>query len=246
MTTTVPPLLSVIIPFLNEQDNLEPLLKDLQDCLRPFDYELILVDDGSSDCSLDIARALCNERIKVLALASRHGQSTAIKAGIDESTGTYIATIDADGQNPPEFLVPMMEMMLHANNAAIHMVQGERAKRKDNIIKRLPSAVGNAAIRLWLGVTVRDTGCSLRIFKRSMLTNMWYFNGFHRYLPVIAMMQGFKIQQMHVGHAPRISGSSKYGLERIPLVLYHILLLRLRPQWLATGLRYTVLNASSS
>jgi len=244
MTAPASPLLSVIIPFLNEENNLEPLVEALQDCLRPIDFELILVDDGSTDRSLDIARSLTNARIKVIALATRHGQSTAIKAGMDHSIGAYIATLDADGQNPPEFLIQMMEMMLHPDHSELDMIQGERAQRQDNSVKRLQSTVGNAVIRMWLGVSVRDTGCSLRIFKRSVLNNMWYFNGFHRYLPVIAMMQGFELRQMHVGHAPRTSGNSKYGLERIPLVLYHIALLRLRPQWLVTGLRYTLLKTA--
>ncbi len=238
MSEFVSPSISVIVPFFNEQDNLEALIKEIQTCLAELKHELILVDDGSTDTSLKVALALANDAVKVVALDGNYGQSMAIKAGIDCSSGILLATMDADGQNLPKDLLPMIQLLQSQQGAQIQMVQGIRTIRIDSWQKRLPSRSANFIIRKWLGVSVTDTGCSLRVFRREVLTKMVYFNGFHRYIPVIAKMQGFQVREIPVGHAARTHGISKYGWGRLPKVLRQIALLRIRPQWLVDGVVY--------
>ena len=231
------PLVSIIVPFFNEQDSLVALVREIELQFTAIKYELILVDDGSTDASLKVALSLANDAIKVVALDGNHGQSMALKAGIDCSTGALLATLDADGQNLPKDLLPMIQL-LSEQGAQIQMVQGIRTMRIDSWQKRLPSRCANFIIRKWLGVSVTDTGCSLRVFRREVLTKMVYFNGFHRYIPVIAKMQGFQVREIPVGHAARMHGISKYGWGRLPNVLRQIALLRIRPQRLVEGMVY--------
>ncbi len=232
------PRISVVVPFLNEEDNLRPLVMELRKALKGISHELILVDDGSTDRSLSVARGLEDDRTLVIVLAARHGQSYAIKAGLDRCTGLFIAKLDADGQNLPSDLVPMLWLLEGEEGKGSDMVQGYRGERHDNVIKRLPSLCANAVIRWVLHVPVKDTGCSTRVFRRSVLESLLYFDGFHRYIPVIAVMKGHSLQQIRVGHAPRVKGVSKYGLGRIPKVLWQVALLRFSPCHLETGLPY--------
>lgn len=238
MSDSYAPHVSVVVPFLNEEENLGPLVTAIRQALEGISYELILVDDGSTDRSLSVAMAFENDRTVVISLLGRHGQSYAIKAGLDRSYGRFIATLDADGQNLPSDLLPMLQFLERADGKGIDMVQGFRGQRHDNVLKRLPSLCANALIRWILRVPVQDTGCSTRVFRRSVLESLLYFDGFHRYIPVIAVMKGHALRQMHVGHAPRMKGTSKYGLGRIPTVIWQIVLLRFWPEQLAKGLTY--------
>jgi len=232
------PLVSIIVPFFNEQDSLVALVREIESQFTAIKHELILVDDGSTDTSLKVALALSNDAIKVVALDGNHGQSKALKAGMDCSTGILLATMDADGQNLSKDLLPMIQLLQSQQGSQIQMVQGIRTMRIDSWQKRLPSWCANFIIRKCLGVSVTDTGCSLRVFRREVLTKMVYFNGFHRYIPVIAKMQGFQVREIPVGHAARMHGISKYGWGRLPKVLRQIALLRIRPQWLVDDMAY--------
>jgi glycosyltransferase involved in cell wall biosynthesis len=135
------PLVSIIVPFFNEQDSLVELVREIESQFTAIKHELILVDDGSTDASLKVALSLANDAIKVVALDSNHGQSMAIKAGIDCSTGFLLATMDADGQNLPNDLLPMIQLLQSEQGAQIQMVQGIRTMRIDSWQKRLPSRV---------------------------------------------------------------------------------------------------------
>ena len=204
--------LSVIIPVMNEEDNVEPMAKAVADALREYDYELIFVDDGSMDATKRRIKELLNERITLIELRKNYGQSTAIAAGIDHSTGQYIAMLDGDLQNDP-YDIPMMLEKLKSEDWDV--VAGNRKNRKDGtFFRKIPSRIANAIIRRMTKVYIRDYGCTLKVFKREIAEDLGLYGELHRFIPVLASMQGAKIVQVDVKHHPRKFGKSKYGLGR--------------------------------
>jgi len=211
---TPPPTLSIVVPALNEQDNVEPLVQEIKAGIvdRGVDSELIVVDDGSTDQTLPRLRALQQQHdwLVVLHRDQPRGQSAAMHAGIQHATGLFIATIDADLQNNPAELYDMLQRV---QSGDCDMVQGDRsAARKDNIIRRYGSIVGRQA-RLWIvGDPVRDTGCSARVVKAEIAKQFpLQFKGMHRFMPAYARIVGARIEEMPVKHRPRVAGETKYG-----------------------------------
>ena len=209
------PDLSVVVPALNEQDNVQPLIGQIGKVMSDagIQAELIIVDDGSTDQTLDRLKALQADHpwLRVLHRPSPQGQSAAMYAGIQAATGRCIATLDADLQNDPADL-PQMLKKIDAGEA--DMVQGDRSRnRNDHAIRRIGSLVGRKA-RLWvLGDPARDTGCSARVVKAEIAKQFPLpFKGMHRFMPAYARMLGARIVEMPVTHHARHSGTTKYGM----------------------------------
>lgn len=211
--------LSVVAPAHNERDNAAELVHQVERAIEPvgIPFEFVVVDDGSTDDTRAVLRALMATRpwLRVVAMTNTppgkgNGQSAAFHAGFRAARGRLIATLDADLQNDPADLPAMLRLMReqHAD-----MVQGDRSHaRRDNIVRRVGSIVGRRFRRRLLGDTIRDTGCSLRVFRREIaLALPLEFKGIHRFIPVTARNLGYKVVEMPVHHRARLAGETKYG-----------------------------------
>ncbi len=215
--------LSLVVPMMNEEDNVKPLFKAVREALREIDYELILVDDGSTDQTIERMKAEADARTKVVVFKRNYGQTTAMAAGIDIAQGELIATIDGDLQNDPSD-IPMMIKLLEEGGWDV--VAGKRAKRQDGfILRKLPSKLANKLIRKLTGVHISDYGCTLKIFKKSVAKNLELYGELHRFIPVLATLNGAKITEVDVKHHARVHGESKYGLGRTFRVMSDLLLM---------------------
>lgn len=204
--------LSVVIPVFNERENLCPLLEELESRLRPLNrsFEVLCVDDRSTDDSLEVLRQLQGSRpwLRVVRHGVNSGESAAGATGFRFARGEIVVTMDADMQNDPADIPPMLEE-LDANTAA---VCGVRRKREDNFVRRVSSKVANG-FRNWMtGDRIADAGCTFRVLRRSTLHDLPVFNGLHRFLPTILRWQGFQVKERVVNHRPRTRGQSKYGV----------------------------------
>ncbi len=204
--------LSVVITVMNEEDNIHPMVKAIQNALQNIDYEIIFVDDGSMDATRKKIKEVIDERIALVELRKNYGQSTAMAAGIDFSQGKYIALLDGDLQNDPTD-IPFMLNKLKKEDWDV--VAGNRKNRKDGMfLRKIPSKIANAIIRAMTKVYIQDYGCTLKIFKREIAEDLGLYGELHRFIPVLASMQGARITQVDVKHHPRQFGKSKYGLGR--------------------------------
>ncbi|TDH26153.1 glycosyltransferase [Segetibacter sp. 3557_3] len=204
--------LSVVITVMNEEDNIRPMVEALEDALRGFNYEAIFVDDGSTDATRTRLRELVNDRIVLVELRKNYGQSTAMTAGIDHTRGEYIALLDGDLQNDPTDIPGMLELLKRED---WDVVAGNRKNRKDGfILRKIPSKIANYLIRRWTKVYIKDYGCTLKLFKREIAEDLGIYGELHRFIPVLAAMQGARITQVDVKHHARRFGTSKYGLGR--------------------------------
>lgn len=204
--------LSVVITVLNERDNIEPLLTEIRNALSGINYEVIFVDDGSSDGTQKKIREQADNRDSLVELRKNYGQSTAMTAGIDHATGKYIALIDGDLQNDPTDIPFMLQKL---KDEDWDVVAGNRANRQDGMfLRKIPSKIANAIIRRMTGVYIKDYGCTLKIFKREIAEDLGIYGELHRFIPVLAKLQGASITQVDVKHHARIHGTSKYGLSR--------------------------------
>jgi len=220
--------LSVIIPVYNEEKNLTELYHELTTTLETLalPYEIIFVDDGSSDNSYTILRDIAekDKNVKLIKLARNYGQTIALFAGIKFSSNNLIITMDGDLQNDPRD-IPKLLMKLQSENYDI--VSGWRRKRHDPLITRkLPSKVANWFISKVTGVKLHDYGCTLKIYKREYLENISIYGEMHRLLPAYCFWLGAKIGEAEVNHRPRLHGKSKYGLERIMKVVLDVLVIK--------------------
>ncbi|SEM41002.1 Glycosyltransferase involved in cell wall bisynthesis [bacterium A37T11] len=204
--------LSVVITVLNERENIAPLLAQLRKELEGLDYEVVFVDDGSDDGTAEEIRRHLDERVVVIELRKNYGQSTAMTAGIDHASGRYIALLDGDLQNDPSDIPMMLEILVDED---WDVVAGNRKDRKDGIfLRKIPSRIANAIIRKSTGVYIKDYGCTLKVFKREIAEDLGIYGEMHRFIPVLAKLQGASITQVDVKHHPRLHGQSKYGLSR--------------------------------
>ena len=215
--------LSVVIPVMNEEDNIQPLLEAVKNALGHLDYEMILVDDGSTDGTKKQVLKWGDDRTKFVELRKNYGQSTAMTAGIDYAQGTYIAMIDGDLQNDPTD-IPMMLDLLKKEDWDV--VAGNRKNRQDGaLLRKFPSRIANALIRRWTGVYIKDYGCTLKVFRREIAEDLGLYGELHRFIPVLAKMQGARITQVDVKHHARKFGKSKYGINRTFKVLSDLVLM---------------------
>lgn len=215
--------LSVVITVMNEEENIKPLLETVRSALAAIDYEIILVDDGSTDKTKQQILEHADERTVLVELRKNYGQSTAMTAGIDHSHGRYVALLDGDLQNDPTDIPAMLELLKKED---WDVVAGNRKNRKDGfILRKIPSKIANALIRKMTGVYIRDYGCTLKVFRREIAEELGLYGELHRFIPVLAKLQGAKITQVDVKHHPRIHGKSKYGLNRTFKVMSDLVLM---------------------
>ncbi len=215
--------LSLVISVFNEEENIEPLIGQINASLDGIDYEVIFINDGSTDGTVNKIKEQANERYKILSFYKNYGQTAAMAAGIDHARGTLIVTMDGDLQNDPQDIPVMMKEL---KEGKWDVVAGRRTNRKDSfIIRKLPSKMANWIIRKLTGVYVSDYGCSLKIFKADVAKNLGLYGELHRFIPVLAQLQGARMTEMDVQHHPRIYGKTKYGLGRTFRVMSDILLM---------------------
>lgn len=215
--------LSLVIPVMNEEDNIKPLLETVRTSLADFDYEVILVDDGSTDATRKRIVEYADSRTVLVELRKNYGQSTAMTAGIDHATGTYVALLDGDLQNDPSDIPFMLELL---KREEWDVVAGNRKNRKDGmVLRKIPSSIANALIRRMTGVYIKDYGCTLKIFRKEIAEDLGLYGELHRFIPVLAKLQGARITQVDVKHHPRRFGRSKYGIGRTFRVLSDLVLM---------------------
>jgi len=215
--------ISIIIPVMNERDNIYPLLSSIAKALKTTKYEVIFVDDGSTDATPQEILKHSGMNVKLIVFARNFGQTCAMTAGIEAASGEYIATIDGDLQNDPEDIPLMLKKLIREK---LDMVTGIRVKRHDSwILRKLPSRIANFLIRKLSGVNIQDLGCTLKVFRRPIAQNLKLYGELHRFIPIIAHMQGAKMGEIPVKHHARQFGISKYGIGRTFRVLSDLLLL---------------------
>ena len=201
---------SIVIPLYNEEMNIENLVKEIFKYLIDFsNFEIILVNDGSTDNSVEKVESIKNKvNIKLINNNKRCGQSYAIYKGIEESKFNTIITLDGDGQNNPKDIKNLIELYL--KNKKTFLVGGIRKKRKDNLIKIVSSKIANKVRNFFLKDNCIDTGCSLKVFDKKMFLNIPFFDGMHRFIPALFISLGSKNLYVDVDHRVRKYGTSKY------------------------------------
>jgi glycosyltransferase involved in cell wall biosynthesis len=206
--------ISVVIPLLNEADSLRELCKRLCDALGPLSrrWEVIFINDGSTDGSMDVLRALHaeNDNVKVLVFGRNLGKSAALSVGFREAAGEVVFTMDADLQDDPAELPGMLEMI----ESGYDLVSGWKRERHDPISKRLPSKIYNAVTARLSGVHIHDMNCGLKAYRKQVVKTIRVYGELHRYTPVLAQWAGFTVTEVPVKHHPREFGRSKFGAER--------------------------------
>jgi len=204
---------SIVISVYNEAENIEPMVREIQAAFqdRPEGYEVIFVDDASSDDSAAVLQRLTLETGVVRSLRHRRnfGQSAAVASGFGAARGEWIGTLDGDGQNDPADLPHMLD---EARKLGVDCVTGVRAKRQDNFIRRFSSRVANR-FRDWItGDRVSDSGCGVRVVRSPCVADLPVFNGLHRFMPTLLRQKGYRVAEYPVNHRPRLRGVSKYGV----------------------------------
>lgn len=210
------PFISIVVPMHDEEGNIRPLVDRILKTLDATQaaFEIVLVDDGSRDGTQSeaLAAAASDKRVRVIGHAVAAGQSAAVHSGVLCAKGTVIATLDADGQNPPEDLPKVLAPLLSPTKEdGLAMVAGQRVGRKDTFSKRFASRFANGLRSRVLKDRTRDTGCGLKAFDRAAYLALPFFNHQHRYLPALFARDGWAIAHVDVTHAPRTTGRSKYN-----------------------------------
>ena len=202
-----------MIPAYNERDNLAPLLAEIRAALdgTGLRYEVIIVDDGSTDGSFDALKGLRQQypALHILAFERNAGQTAAFAAGFQAARAPVVVTLDADLQNDPADIPRLVDTL---RNSGATAVAGYRATRRDTAWKRLQSRIANGVRNRLNGEVIRDTGCSLKAFRTDALRTLPLFAGMHRFLPTLIKMQGGTVAEIPVGHRPRKHGVTKYGM----------------------------------
>jgi len=210
--------LSIVIPARNEAPNVAPLVAELRAALDGIaDYEIVYVDDGSSDDTAAAVRAAMPAgRVRLLRHARSCGQSAAVRSGVIAARAPWIATLDADGQNDPADIKKLWELARVTPSAEKLLLAGHRQKRRDTAVKRVSSRIANAVRGAMLKDRTPDTGCGLKLLKRDLYLALPFFDHNHRFLPALVLREGGSVQSVPVNHRPRQRGQSNYGtLDRL-------------------------------
>ena len=200
-----------MVPAYNERENLAPLLNEITSALAGRSYEVIIVDDGSTDGTLEALKAMRAQfpQLRILAFERNAGQTAAFAAGFRAARAPVVITLDADMQNDPADIPRLVDTLWESGATA---VAGFRATRRDTPWRRLQSRIANAVRNRLNGEVIRDTGCSLKAFRTDAVRTLPLFAGMHRFLPTLIKMQGGTVTEIPVGHRPRRHGVTKYGM----------------------------------
>ena len=204
--------ISIVIPARNEAENIGALVQAIDVAMKPHaPFEIIVVDDGSTDDTSAKVHALRMPHVRLLRHPNSAGQSAAVHTGVLAATAPIICTLDGDGQNPPEELPKLVAPLLADSSGLIGLVAGQRVKRQDTWSKKIASRLANA-LRGWLLKDgTRDTGCGLKAFRRDAFLALPYFDHMHRYLPALFARDGWQIAHVDVSHRARVAGASNYS-----------------------------------
>ncbi|CAN5302488.1 glycosyltransferase family 2 protein [soil metagenome] len=221
------PELSLFLPVLNEEENLRPMQAKIREALNELGKtaEVIYVDDGSTDKSLQILREIAAEdsRVRVISLRRNYGQTAAMSAGIDAAKGDILIPMDADLQNDPKDIARLLEKL----NEGYDVVSGWRKNRKDKLIMRkIPSKIANRIISWIGGVPLHDYGCSLKAYRRDVLQDVRLYGEMHRFIPIYASWAGARVTEIPVDHHARTMGKSKYGISRTLKVVFDLMTIK--------------------
>jgi glycosyltransferase involved in cell wall biosynthesis len=208
--------ISIIIPLFNEEGNLIELFKQIKKVAEKnsYDIEIIFIDDGSTDNSYEILTKIAGNSekniIKIIQFRKNFGKSAALAAGFSNASGDIIITMDADLQDDP-YEIPNL---INKLNSGYDLVSGWKIKRKDPLTKTIPSKIFNKTVSFFTGIKIHDFNCGLKAYKKEVVKNIKIYGELHRFLPVLAHHQGFKIAEIKVNHRPRLSGKTKFGAKR--------------------------------
>lgn len=221
--------LSIVVPVYNEEENVGLLVDRIESALNGCSYEIILVDDGSTDATRQNVKKLNNPHVVLIELKKNYGQSLALAAGIDYAKGDYIVTMDGDLQNDPTDILMMVDK---AKTEDWDVVTGIRQKRKDNLVRTFPSKIANWIIRKTTKLNIQDHGCALKVFSRETAKELNLYGEMHRYINLLAFFNGARITEVNVKHHQRQFGKSKYGLGRTTKVINDLILLLFQRKYL--------------
>ncbi|MEO8464118.1 MAG: glycosyltransferase family 2 protein [Gammaproteobacteria bacterium] len=221
------PQLSVIVPFFNEEDSIRPLHAAIVDAVAPLgiEFEMVFVDDGSVDSTMAIASAIANRdpRVRVIRFRRNYGQTAAMAAGIEYARGATLLTMDGDLQNDPADIPLFLEKIAEG----FDIVVGWRYDRQDKLFSRkLLSKAANWLIGIVTGVHIKDSGCSLKAYRASLIKAIPLYSEMHRFIPAIVSITGPRLAEIKVRHHARRFGRSKYGVSRVPKVLLDLLVIK--------------------
>ena len=205
--------LSIIIPVLDEEENLIPLVEEIKSVLEDTSFEIIFIDDGSTDNSLEIMMGLKESEgnVRVIKHRRNFGKAVALKTGFAAASGEISITMDGDLQDNPAEIPRFIEEINNGND----IVCGWRAKRRDNILKRWPSKIYNRLVRMMCGIKIHDMNCGFKAYDTDLAKSLNLYGDMHRYTPVLGKMNGAKITEIAINHRPRLHGKSKYGTKRL-------------------------------
>jgi len=218
-------MISIIIPIYNEQDNIERLIESIVKALLDINYEVILINDGSTDDSEKkiIETTSKHSNFHLLSLRRNYGQTAAMQAGFDHAKGKIIIPMDGDLQNDPEDI----PILLKKIDEGFDVVSGWRKKRYDKKFTRIiPSKIANNLISRISGIHLHDYGCTLKAYRKEVINDIKLYGEMHRFIPIYASWEGAKVTEIPVRHHPRTAGETKYGLSRIPKVILDLLVIR--------------------
>lgn len=222
MSTVTDSLLSIVVPLYNEEDNVVLLTQKINESLEGYNYQIVYVDDFSTDKTRIKVKEMDDKKVHLIELKKNYGQSLALAAGIDYAEGEYIITMDGDLQNDPSDIPGMLE---YAISEEFDLVTGIRQKRKDSLVKKIPSKIANFLVRRVTKLDIKDNGCALKVFTKDIAKSLNLYGEMHRFITLLAYLEGAQIKQVPVKHHARHAGVSKYGLERVFKVVADMMLL---------------------
>ena len=206
--------LSIVIPLFNEEESVHPLANEIKKVLNPIgmQYEVVFVDDGSTDLSLKNVKDICNtdRKFKYVSFRKNYGKSAALQVGFQYVTGDVVVTMDADLQDDPKEIPNLLKKL----NEGYDLCSGWKKKRRDPIIKKLSSKFFNFVTKIFSGIKIHDFNCGLKAYRKEVVENLYVHGELHRYMPVLAKWQGFTITEIPVQHHPRRYGKTKFGISR--------------------------------
>lgn len=231
-------MITVILPIYNEEKSLNELFKELETVLSDKDYEIIAVNDGSYDGSYNVLKSLAknNNRVKLINFKKNYGQTAAINAGIQSSSGDIIVFIDSDLENLPSDI----PMMIDKLNEGYDVVSGWRKNRWEGnfLTRKLPSLIANFLISKISGVKLNDYGCTLKIYRREVIKDVRLYGQMHRFIPVYCKWQGAKVTEIPVNYQPRKYGVSNYGLSRTFKVIMDLVVLKFLDKYMQRPMHF--------